>query len=288
MKCLIVGGQGQVGSAIQATAPSSVSLFAPTRGECDLTAADQVENWLVRVRPDILFNAAAYTAVDAAEGDPAAADRVNGEGPGVLAEAARRYGARLVHISTDFVFDGQASQPYSPAAQPNPLSVYGRTKLRGEVEAQRAGRELLIVRTSWVYAERGKNFVHTMLKLMRERDEVRVVADQIGTPTYARNLGRALWGLCAANASGIYHFTDEGVASWYDFAMAIQEEALALGILRTAAKIIPIATNEYPTPAKRPGFSVLDKSKTRAAIGSSGQHWRAALRDMLGKVNSDG
>ncbi len=288
MKCLVVGGTGQVGLAIQAAAPAGVSILAPARSECDLASEDELELWLNRTEPDVVFNAAAYTAVDAAEGDPATASQVNGEGAGRLARAAARHGTRLVHISSDFVFDGELGRPYSPTDTPNPLSVYGCTKLKGEEETQRAAGEALIVRTSWVYAERGKNFVHTMLKLMRERDEIKVVSDQVGTPTYARNLAIALWSLCRANASGIYHFSDEGVASWYDFAVAIQEEALALKLLRKPTKVLPISSAEYSAPAKRPMFSVLDKSKTKDAIGMPGQHWREALREMLQKVSSDG
>ena len=284
MKCLIVGSEGQLGRALQATAPSGVIVIAPTRSSCDLTNVDHIERWLSDVRPDLVFNAAAYTAVDAAESDPATAELVNGASVGELAEATTRHAARLVHISTDFVFDGKSSKPYAPDDVPEPLGVYGRTKLKGEHEVQRAAPDFLIVRSAWIYAERGRNFVNTMLRLMRERDEIGVIADQIGTPTYARNLARTLWTLSERQASGIYHFTDEGVASWYDFAVAIQEEALNVGILKSQARIVPIATSDYPAPAKRPRFSVLDKSKTRGATGEAGQHWRRALRDMLQRV----
>jgi dTDP-4-dehydrorhamnose reductase len=281
MKCLIVGSEGQLGRALQATAPSGAVVVAPARNSCDLTNAEHIERWLSDVRPDLVFNAAAYTNVDAAESDPATADLVNGASVGELAEATTRHDARLVHISTDFVFDGKASKPYSPDDVPKPLGVYGRTKLKGEQEVQRAATDFLIVRSAWVYAEHGRNFVNTMLRLMSERDEIGVVADQIGTPTYARNLAHTLWALSARHASGIYHFTDEGVASWYDFAIAIQEEALNVGIFEREARIIPISTSDYPTPARRPQFSVLDKSKTKSATGEEGQHWRLALREML-------
>jgi dTDP-4-dehydrorhamnose reductase len=288
MNCLVIGAEGQLGRALQAAAPQSVRVTAPPESELDLTKTNHVERWLGEVRPELVINAAAYTAVDAAESDPAKAELVNATSVGFLAEKARDCGARLVHVSTDFVFDGESSRPYTPTDKPNPLGVYGRTKLEGELAVARTSADVLIVRTSWVYAERGRNFVHTMLKLMRERDEIRVVADQVGTPTYARNLAAALWTLALRRASGTYHFTDSGVASWYDFAVAIHEEARASGLLAREVSVVPIATKDFPTPAVRPRFSVLDKSKTWAALGHTGQHWRSALRDMLGRLKSDG
>jgi dTDP-4-dehydrorhamnose reductase len=182
-----------------------------------------------------------------------------------------------VHVSTDFVFDGKASSPYAPDAPTRPLGVYGATKRDGEIAA---GADALIVRTAWVYAAAGNNFVRTMLRLMAERDEVRVVADQIGTPTHAASLARAIWALAAAGSTGHYHWTDAGAASWYDFAVAIQEEALALGLLSRAVPIVPIRTVDYPTPAQRPAFSILDKTTTWAITGPA-RHWRAELRDCL-------
>ena len=288
MKALVVGSGGQLGRALQATVPAGASLVAPPEAEFDLGNAGHLAHWLEAVRPDVVFNAAAYTAVDQAENDADTALFVNAECVGRLAAAARHAGARLVHVSTDFVFDGRSGRPYTPDDTPNPLSVYGRTKLAGEVTALQAAPDTLIVRTAWVYAEAGRNFVHTMLHLMRERDAVSVVGDQIGTPTYVRNLASALWQLAGQKACGIYHFTDAGVASWYDFALAIQEEALAQGLLDRRARILPIATADYPTPAVRPSYSVLDKAKTWAALGNTGQHWREALRQMLTRVKENG
>ena len=285
MKCLVIGAEGQLGRALQTVAPAGADVVAPAEAACDLTSSDHVNRWLEEVRPDVVFNAAAYTAVDAAESDAATAELINAVSVGRLAEAAMNYGARLVHVSTDFVFDGESGKPYAPDDKPNPLSVYGRTKLEGELAIARAGAEALIVRTAWVYAERGKNFVHTMLRLMHEREEIKVVADQIGTPTYARNLAGVLWALAWQSTTGIYHFTDNGEASWYDFAVAIQEEALAARILTKTAAIIPIATGDYSTPARRPRFSVMDISKTWATLGGTGQHWRQALRGMLGRID---
>ncbi len=196
VRCLVIGAGGQLGRALLATSPAEIDLIAPARSECDLTNEGQIEHWLNELRPNVVFNAAAYTAVDAAESDEASMpDLINATSVARLAEAVRRHGARLVHVSTDFVFDGETSRPYAPDDKPNPLNAYGRTKRDGEVAILRSGADALIVRTAWVYFERGRNFVHTMLRLMRERDEVKVVSDQIGTPTYARNLARALWTL---------------------------------------------------------------------------------------------
>jgi dTDP-4-dehydrorhamnose reductase len=288
VRYLVIGAGGQLGRALLATAPAEADVVAPARADCDLTHDDQIEYWLGEVRPRVVFNAAAYTAVDAAESDEANARLINATSAGRLGEAAKRHGARLVHVSTDFVFDGTTSKPYTPDDEPNPLNAYGRTKCDGEVAVLSSGADALIVRTAWVYFEHGRNFVHTMLRLMGERSEVRVVSDQIGTPTYARNLAHALWALAQKPVSGLYHVTDSGVASWYDFAVAIREEALASGLIGNPAPIVPISTAGYPTPARRPRFSVLDNSKTWSLLGTTGQHWRVALREMLMQVRSNG
>lgn len=281
MKCLIIGSAGQLGHALVAQAPQDASLTALPRDMCDLTDAQGLAGWLNREKPDIIFNAAAYTAVDAAEDNAEAAERINAIAVVELAKAAADRNITLVQVSTDFVFDGTSSSPYEPGSPTRPLSVYGRTKRAGEIGVQEACSRHLVVRTAWVYAETGRNFVRTMLRLMAERDTVRVVADQIGTPTYAGHLAHALWGLVAKDASGLFHYTDSGVASWYDFAVAIQEEALAKGILKNQAAIIPVATKDYPTPATRPRFSVLDKSSTWPVLGWVAPHWRVGLRKML-------
>jgi dTDP-4-dehydrorhamnose reductase len=285
MKALIVGSKGQLGRALQSTAPVGVELFCVDVDELDITRPDLVNEWVDRVKPDILLNAAAYTAVDKAEQDEETALAINGTAVGTLADAARRIGARFVHVSTDFVFDGTAGTPYAPDAPANPLSAYGRTKLVGE---KLAGENAIIVRTAWVYAPVGNNFVRTMLRLMSERPEVRVVADQIGTPTYAPALAEALWRLVAAQAQGLYHYTDSGVASWYDFAVAIQEEGMAAGLLAQAAKVVPINTADFPTPAHRPSYSVLDKSRTFDIIGGPAPHWRDHLRRMIAEIKTNG
>jgi len=285
MKILITGANGQVGRALQATAPAGAELVSTDVDQLDICNPDAVARFVAELRPALIVNSAAYTAVDRAEGDADLAHRINADAVGHLADAADSNGARLVHISTDFVFDGTKGSPYLPEDAPNPLSVYGATKLAGE---RAAGPAALILRTSWVYAAVGGNFVHTMLRLMRELDEVRVVADQVGSPTFATGIAEAIWALAAQGAKGVYHYTDSGVASWYDFAVAIQDEALALGLLDRQAKVTPIATSDYPTPATRPSYSVLDKRATVAALGGAAPHWRVNLRRMLGEVKTNG
>ncbi|HUD91012.1 dTDP-4-dehydrorhamnose reductase [Sphingobium sp.] len=285
MKALIVGAMGQLGRGLQATAPAGMALTCVGSNELDITHADAVRAMVEQEKPDLLLNAAAYTAVDRAEQEEEQALAINGTAVGTLADAARAVGARFVHVSTDFVFDGRSGVPYTPDAPTSPLSAYGRTKLAGE---RLAGPDALIVRTAWVYAPTGANFVRTMLRLMAERPEIRVVADQIGTPTYAPGLARALWTMAGANLAGLHHYTDSGAASWYDFAVAIQEEALAAGLLSQEARIVPIPTSDYPTPAKRPHYSVLDKASTYAALGGPTPHWRANLRVMLAAIVAAG
>jgi len=281
MKILIVGGNGQLGRGLAASAPHDAEIVSHDIDTLDITDEASVRRCVAAVKPALLFNAAAYTAVDKAESEEDIALAANGTAVGYLAAAARDEGARFVHVSTDFVFDGTQGIPYAPGDATNPVSAYGRTKLAGE---QAAGPDALTVRTAWVYAPNGGNFVRTMLRVMRERPEVRVVADQIGTPTYAPGLASALWTLAGKDLSGIYHYTDSGAASWYDFAVAIQEEALAVGLLDHAVPVIPIATSAYPTPARRPHYSVLDKSSTFAALGAPAPHWRTNLRTMLGQI----
>lgn len=277
MKLLIAGSGGQLGRALQARVPAGASVIAPPEAEFDITDAARVAQVVAASGATHLVNAAAYTAVDKAEGDLATARRINVDAVATLASAARAAGLGFIHVSTDFVFDGTASTPYAPDAPTSPIGVYGETKRDGELAA---GADALIVRTAWVYAAAGNNFVKTMLRVMTERPEVRVVADQIGTPTHALGLAGALWRLAGAGARGHYHWTDAGAASWYDFAVAIQEEALALGMLDRAVPVIPIRTADYPTPAKRPSYSVLDKTSSWAITGPA-RHWRRELRDCL-------
>jgi len=281
---LITGAGGQLGTALRANPPEGVKISCYASSQLDIRDRDAVFAAASAGMPDIIINAAAFTKVDEAETKPDLANAINNEGVANLAHAANECGARLIHISTDFVFDGSASTPYSPEDKTSPLSVYGRTKRAGEIAA---GPDALIVRTGWVYGPGGRNFVSTMLRMMREREVLRVVDDQIGTPTSTSSLAEAIWSLLAADERGLWHFSDSGVASWYDFAVAIMEESIAMGILSREISIAPIATDEYPTPARRPRFSVLDKRKTFAALGKEAPHWRSRLRQTLEATKSD-
>lgn len=285
MKVLVTGAHGQLGRALAATVPSGVQLIALARAELDLASDDSIRDAVAVHAPDLVINAAAYTAVDKAESEAEVAQRINGEAVAVLRAACDKAGARLAHVSTDFVFDGTSSRAYRPGDPRKPLSAYGRSKAAGE---DAAGDDALIVRTAWVYAAGGASFVATMLRLMRERDEIGVVADQIGAPTWASSLARTIWGLTTKGVTGMHHFSDAGVASWYDFAVAIGEEAAALGLIDRTITVRPIATSDYPTPAVRPAFSLLDSKATREAAGLMPVHWRENLRTMLKEVKTLG
>jgi dTDP-4-dehydrorhamnose reductase len=262
-----------------------IELLALGSDRLDISDGKNVKAVVERERPDIILNAAAYTAVDKAEVEQERAHAINATAVGSLSDAAKAVGALFAHVSTDFVFDGSAGTPYRPDDKTNPLGVYGQTKRAGELLA---GNDTLIVRTAWVYGPVGGNFVRTMLRLMAERPEIKVVADQVGTPTYALGLATALWDLAFQKAKGIYHYTDSGVASWYDFAVAIQEEALAAGLLERAVPVLPITTEEFPTPARRPSYSVLNKQSSFAALGQPAPHWRDNLRSMMREISSNG
>lgn len=285
MKVLITGAKGQLGSALQATAPSRFQIDAVDRAALDLSVEGAAARFVRDGQYALVVNAAAYTAVDKAESEEALAFAVNDRAVGEMAAALAETGGRLVHISTDFVFDGQSSAPYPPDAPRAPLSTYGRSKAAGEDHLR---AEDLLIRTSWVHAAGGANFVRTMLRLMREKDEVRVVSDQIGAPTWARGLAQVIWRLIGEDARGTFHHSDAGTASWYDLAIAIQEEARAMGLLDRGVPIIPIRTSDYPTPAPRPAFSLLDCSATRALLGDGHTHWRVNLWNMLREEKTRG
>jgi dTDP-4-dehydrorhamnose reductase len=284
----VLGGGGQVASAVVATAPEHHQVVVKTRAEIDITADEgAIARAISESRAQWIVNAAAYTAVDLAEDNQAQAIAVNDTALGVLASAAAAAGCRLLHLSTDFVFDGKSNRPYLPSDQTQPLSVYGLSKLGGERHVLSGGGTGIVLRTAWVYAAKGRNFVLTMLRLMREKEQVSVICDQIGSPTWATGIARAIWGFIEAGApGGIYHWTDLGVASWYDFAVAIQDEALASGLLSRAVPIIPISSAAYPTRARRPAFSVLDTASTRALIKGPARHWRHNLRTMLDELRA--
>ena len=274
--------------AVAASVPANHTVMVKSRQDLDITDESALTAALAGSGVDWIVNGAAYTAVDLAEKEPERARNINDTAMGLLARAAARAGSRLLHLSTDFVFDGKSNRAYLPTDRTNPLSAYGATKLGGERQVLEHGDDAIILRTAWVYASTGRNFALTMLRLLREKDEVRVVADQIGTPTWVMGIAQAIWGLIDVSAAGgVYHWTDLGVATWYDFATAIQDEALERGLLVRAVPVIPIATSEYPTPAQRPAFSVLDTQSTRALVSAPARHWRHNLRMMMNELRPE-
>jgi len=231
------------------------------------------------------INAAAYTAVDTAEQEREQAFAVNEQGVKNLCEAAQKQGSYLVHVSSDFVFGQSNGSPFLPDSKTDPVSVYGESKLAGEkMIANCLADEALVVRTAWVYSSFGNNFVKTMLRLMRERDEIGVIADQAGSPTWANGLARALWRACEEKPGGIMQWTGVGIASWYDLAEAVQSEALALGLLDKAITIKPLRTDQYPTPAQRPSYSVMDITRTAERLNLQPSHWHAELKQMMSEL----
>jgi dTDP-4-dehydrorhamnose reductase len=300
-KILLIGRDGQVGQELvqlffNQTIASKIKLVALGRPELDLLQANEIQRAIAEIEPDLVINAAAYTAVDKAETEPEMAMAINGIAPGVMAKAVRELGSTLIQLSSDYVFDGNRSTPYLESDLTNPLGIYGQSKLLGEERVQNNCDRHIILRTAWVYGNRGHgNFVKTMLKLGRERDEVRVVSDQIGSPTWAKDIAATIIQLLTAITlsgnedtntfnippMGIYHYTNSGVASWYDFALAIFEEASSLSIPLKVKQIVPIESCEYPTLAKRPAYSVLAGGKIADALGYSSSHWRHSLKQML-------
>jgi len=282
---LLIGSNGQVGTELQQILAPYYQIKTASRPTIDLTQPDTLRQAIAAVQPEIIINAAAYTAVDKAESQPEIAKAVNFIAPEIIAQESQKIGAYLIHLSTDYVFDGKSSSPYQEADMTNPLSVYGKTKLAGEQAIRATSQNHLILRTAWVYGTFGKsNFVKTMLRLGKERSEIRVVADQIGSPTWAKDIALAIAQIIPQinlEITGTYHYTNSGIASWYDFAVAIFEEAEQLGFPLTIPKIIPITTPEYPTPAYRPSYSVLACGKISQVLGNHPPHWRTSLRYML-------
>lgn len=281
---LITGGNGQLGNALSACIPEGHTATVVDRKTLDIADSGSVEAWFTENQPAGVINAAAYTAVDKAESETALAEAANTDGPRNLATAAASLNIPMVHVSTDFVFNGHAGAPYRTDDSTDPLGVYGVTKRDGEQQVLSAHAKSAIVRTAWVYDAGGSNFVMTMLRLMQEKESLGVVADQVGSPTYVHGLAEACWLMLQKELSGTYHWTDAGVASWYDFAVAIQEEAVALKILSKPIPIKPLTTEAFPTPAVRPSNSVLDKTTTWKALGVTAPHWREQLRVALRKL----
>jgi len=281
MKVLLLGANGQLGWELQRTCPDHVVLTCCDLPEVDLCRTDSLTRCVTVTTPECIINAAAYTAVDKAEQVPDLADRINHLAVKDLADLCLQHRIRLIHISTDFVFSGRHFKPYRHDETPDPVSVYGRSKLAGEKAVRRILDNALIIRTAWLYSAHGNNYVKTMLTLMKEKTHLYVVEDQVGTPTWAFGLARALWSALGKKTRGTLHWTDAGTASWYDFSMAIQEESIQSGLLDHAIPILPVSTRAYPTPALRPYYSVLDKTATRRILGISPVHWRHQLRSML-------
>ena len=295
-RLLVIGGNGQVGRELRRSLAALGEVIATTRDgrlhdgssgiAVDVGDLECLAQVVRDVAPDAVINAAAYTAVDKAETDAEAAFRINGEAPGVLARACAAAGIPLVHYSTDYVFDGQGSRPYREDDPTAPLGVYGASKLAGEQAIAAAGGQHLVFRTAWVYAAHSHNFLRTMLRIGAERDELRVVADQIGTPTPAALIAdvstvAVRQALNDTNLSGIWHLVADGQTSWHGFAEAIFAEAVEVGLLRRAPLVQAIATEEFPTPAKRPSYSCLDTRMLRQDFGVELPSWRNALRRVL-------
>lgn len=287
MKFLITGGEGQLGRCLVDRLKDSGHEFdAPGRRVLDITDAESVMSAVDQYRPDAIINAAAYTAVDKAETEADLAQSINGDAVGNLAEAANMVGALLVHVSTDYVFDGCASRPYVETDPVNPLGVYGASKLMGERRAEQANR-FLIVRTAWVFSEYGNNFVKTMLRLGAEREQLSVVADQHGIPTYAGDLAAALIHMAVADLdSGTYHFSGGEICSWYEFADTIFQSAERFLPEYQAPRLVPITTAEYPTLASRPVYSAMDNSKLIKLLPACVSDWRIALTYVIRRLRS--
>jgi len=275
---------------LQRTLATLGDVIALDREKMDLTNPDSVRNVIRELKPGLIVNAAAYTAVDKAESEPDLAMAINGIAPGIMAEEAKRLNAAIVHYSTDYVFDGTKTSAYTEDDAPNPLSVYGKTKLAGEQAIQATGVPHLILRTSWVYGARGKNFLLTILRLAKERDELKIVDDQIGAPTWSRMIAESTGQIlaqrtsCLPETSGIYHLTSSGQTSWYGFSKSILESQLAESALAPTLaphrypRLVAIPTNEYPLPATRPQNSVMSHDKLNKVFGISLPAWDKALK----------
>ena len=292
---LLTGANGQLGQALNGSVPKGIQLISTSRKELDLADPEACQKSVEFYRPDWVLNAGAYTAVDKAESEPDLVKAVNADAPLAFAEALNGIGGRLLQVSTDFVFNGQQGYPYQPDQQRHPLGVYGSSKAAGEHAVEQVlgcgvdGRAT-ILRTSWVYGPVGRNFLLTMLRLHRMKAEAGeplcVVADQVGCPTATSGLANACWTVIERAVGGIQHWSDAGAATWYDFAVAIGELAVATGRLSQAAQVLPITTSDFPTPAKRPSYSILACRNTYEQLQLLPQHWRCALEEVIQRVDA--
>ena len=290
-KILVTGANGQLGKELRDLAPlyPQFEFIFLSREDLPIHHFELVRNFFETLKPDYCINAAAYTAVDKAESEKELAFQVNGEAVGVLAAVCKEHHTKFIHISTDYVFEGNATTPYTENFPPHPINVYGASKLEGEKQAMQLNPDCIIFRTSWVYSSYGKNFVKTMMRLINEKNEIGVVNDQFGSPTYAADLADAIFQIISylqihhsplTIHPGIYHFTNEGIISWYDFALAIKEITGGNCIIK------PINTSEYPTAAKRPGYSALDKTKIQKTFGIRLKNWKESLGACIKKIQS--
>ncbi|MEI6749152.1 MAG: dTDP-4-dehydrorhamnose reductase [Bacteroidales bacterium] len=284
MKILITGSKGQLGNELRELSGdfAQFSFLYTDVEELNITAEAEVDKYFAACKPDVIINCAAYTAVDKAETEESRAYLINATAVGILARMATKYKALLVHVSTDYVFDGTAFLPYQETDNTNPVSVYARSKYAGELAVAENATRAIILRTSWLYSAFGNNFVKTILKYGKERDLLNVVFDQIGTPTYARDLAKAILSIIPevmqCNSVEVYHYSNEGVASWYDFAKAIIE------ISGLGCRINPIGTKDYPLPATRPFYSVLNKSKLKEKFGLEIPYWRDSVNHCIQRL----
>ena len=289
-KVLLTGCHGQLGQELLARVPADVTLVPTGRADLDLADSAACRAAVLHHRPDWVLNAGAYTAVDKAESEPDLAHAVNAGAPEAFAAALAECGGRLLQVSTDFVFNGEQGTPYPPDQPLQPLGVSGASKAAGEVAIfhQLPAHQICLLRTSWVYGPVGKNFCLTMLRLHSNKaaagEALAVVADQVGCPTATHTLANACWAAIQSQTSGVLHWSDAGAASWYDFAVAIGELGAAQGLLKRPAKVRPIATSDYPTPAQRPAYSLLDCRASRICLGLEPVHWRTALAEVIARV----
>ena len=285
-KFLITGAKGQVGYCLTQQLQGKHEILAVDRDELDITDQSAVKNAVENFRPDVIINAAAHTAVDRAETEVELSEAINVKGPQYLAEAAKNVDAAILHISTDYVFDGQREGKYKETDATDPQGVYGKTKLEGEQAVAKENDKFIVLRTAWVFGEHGNNFVKTMLRLAKTRDTLGVVADQIGGPTYAGDIAASLIQIAEKIIAGedvqygIYHFTGEPYVSWCDFAKAIFDEAVSQNVLEKALLVNAITTADYPTPAKRPANSCLDLTKIQQVFGIQASDWKKALKNI--------
>lgn len=282
MKVLVTGSRGQLGrDLVPCLEQAGHQVTTATREQLDFSKPSQIAKTIGMLRPEWVVNCAAYTKVDQAESEAECAFRINRDSVAELAIATAAYGGRILHLSTDYIFDGRQYTPYCEDDIANPINVYGRSKWEGEHCLLQYLPDAAVIRTSWVYGANGHNFVKTILKLALEKESLRVVDDQMGSPTWTRDIARAIRDLIQNKHKGVFHFTNEGIASWYDLAVAVVEEANRLGFMIKVKSINPVSTEAYPLPAKRPHYSVLSKKKIRPLLSSPIPYWRESLKEML-------